>query len=151
MFYSEINSMIKLKDIIIDRMNGTIPFILILAIPYIFEIINLKISPLLILTLFVFLSLFQLITSENYLIDYQINNNKINFIYKVTFSKELKEKEIDLNSVKKIEFQSKSNLLEKFNGITLKYTDSSEEKFSVKIKSDSIWLQIINEYKQKIN
>ncbi|MFI2744331.1 hypothetical protein ACG2LH_16465 [Zhouia sp. PK063] len=145
--------MIKLKDIIIDRINGTIPFILILSLPYFFEILNLKISPLLILIIFVFNSFFQLITSENYLIDYQIVNNKINFTYKVTLSKKLQEKEIDLNSVKKIEFQSKSNRLEKFNGITVKYEniDKSEEWFSLKIKSDSIWLQIINEFKQKNN
>ncbi|WP_121666520.1 hypothetical protein [Mesonia aquimarina] len=141
--------MIKLKDIIIDRIKDVIPLILILSLPYYFEIINLTLSPLFIFFFFLLLTFFQLITSENYLIDYQVINTKITFTYKITLSKKIQKKEIDLNSVKKVEFQSKSNLLENFNGITVKYEniDKNQERFSLKIKSDTIWLQILNKLK----
>jgi len=145
--------MINKREILIDRIKGPVAFSFSMALIFFFK--NSYDWSDFVITISIFLILligFSLITAENYLVGFEVKNSMISFDYKITLSDSLHKQEIDLGAIKKIKFHSKSNIINDFHSITIKYNQGNNlESFDIKIKDDKTWIAILAELQKTMH
>lgn len=138
--------MIDKKDIIIDRTISAAVYSFILPLGMLFiSGGNWKSTILFIMILFVVMIVFLLNTAEYYMTNFQIQDDRITFDYRITISDSIEHLEIDYNSINKFKFYQKNRILSRFNGITIHYKSElgNAESFNLKVKDTLKWKSII--------
>ena len=133
------------RDIIIDRTIFAIVYSI--TIPSGMLLIsggNWKSTLLFILILFVVSIIFLLNTSEYYMTNFKLQDDRIAFDYRVTISDQFEHLEIDYNSIQKFKFYRKNRILNRFNRITINYNTKlgTSENFKLNVK-DTLHLKNI--------
>lgn len=145
--------MINKREILIDRIKGPVAISFSIALIFFFK--NSYDWSDFFITISIFLILlvgFSLIMAENYLVGFEENNRIISFDYKITLSDSLHKQKIDLGAIKKIKFHSKSNFINDFHSITIKYNQGNNlESFNIKIKDDKTWITILAQLKKSMH
>lgn len=129
--------MIDKKDIIIDRIIPPVvySFLLFLGNHFFYDR-DWKNTIILVLISLIVLIVFAFNTAQYYMTDFQLQNDRISFDYRITISNSIKHVDIDYNSIIKFKFYSKIRILSTFNLIKIKYkTELGKSKnFSISVK-----------------
>jgi|SRR5690554_2092149 len=139
--------MIDKKDIIIDRTisavvySFTLPLVMLLLTGGTW-----KSTILFILISFFVAIVFLLNTAEYYMVNFQLQEDRITFDYRITISDLIEHVEIDYYSINKFKFYSKNRILSRFNRITIYYKTElgKSESFNLKVKNTLQWKSIID-------
>lgn len=144
--------MIYKKDIIIDRTIFAVVYSITLPLGILLITGgNWNSTLLFILILFVVSIVFLLNTSEYYMTNFKLQDDRIVFDYRITISDKFEHLEIDYNSIQKFKFYRKNRILNRFNRIIINYKSNleSSENFKLNVKDTSQWKNIIAELEKQ--